>query len=149
VAATRLQAAGDRGGAARLLERAVRRAAVDGYVRRIADDVGPIADLLPGVRATAPDLVDRVTAAVDDRPVEATIGRIERPAAPETLVEPLTERELEVLALMAQGRSDAAIARELFVSLATAKWHAAHIRAKLGVASRTQAVLRAQELGLV
>jgi ATP/maltotriose-dependent transcriptional regulator MalT len=147
IEATRLHAAGDRGGAAHALERAVRNAAVDGYVRRIADDAGPVATLLPAVRAAAPELVDRIAAALG-RPVEATAGPLQRPVPPETLVEPLTERELEVLGLMAQGRSDAAIARELFVSLATAKWHAAHIRAKLGVASRTQAVLRAQELGL-
>ncbi|HUZ82499.1 MAG TPA: LuxR C-terminal-related transcriptional regulator, partial [Gaiellaceae bacterium] len=61
----------------------------------------------------------------------------------------LSDRELEVLRLIGAGRSDAAIARELVISLATAKWHAAHIRAKLDVESRTQAVLRAQALGLV
>ena len=61
--------------------------------------------------------------------------------------EALTARELEVLRLMARGAGDAAIASELVVSLATAKWHAAHIRAKLGAKSRTQAILRAQELG--
>ena len=64
-------------------------------------------------------------------------------------LEALTARELEVLRLMARGSSDAAIADELVVSLATAKWHAAHIRSKLGARSRTQALLRAQELGLV
>ena len=64
-------------------------------------------------------------------------------------VEALTARELEVLRLMARGSGDAAIADELVVSLATAKWHAAHIRSKLGAKSRTQALLRAQELGLV
>jgi ATP/maltotriose-dependent transcriptional regulator MalT len=50
---------------------------------------------------------------------------------------------------MACGRSDAAIGKELVVSLATANWHPVHIRAKLGVESRTLAVLRAQQLGLV
>jgi LuxR family maltose regulon positive regulatory protein len=64
-------------------------------------------------------------------------------------LEALTTRELEVLRLMAGGSGDAAIARDLVVSLATAKWHAAHIRAKLGAKNRTQAILRAQQLGLV
>jgi ATP/maltotriose-dependent transcriptional regulator MalT len=143
---------GQRSEAIRRLEAAVRLAGPDGYVRRLVDDGAVIAELLPAVRRVDPRFVDQVAVAL--RPPTAPDGRsVERPAilSPDdaALLEPLTDRELEVLGLMAKGRSDGAIARELFVSLATAKWHAAHIRAKLGVASRTQAVLRAQELGLV
>jgi LuxR family maltose regulon positive regulatory protein len=50
---------------------------------------------------------------------------------------------------MAAGLGDAAIAEALVASLATAKWHAAHVRAKLGARSRTQALARARELGMV
>jgi ATP/maltotriose-dependent transcriptional regulator MalT len=102
----------------------------------------------------APAFVDEVAAALASTPDLASVGR--RRAGSSVwqdehgeIVESLTDRELEVLRLMARGRSDAAIARDLVVSLATAKWHAAHIRAKLGVESRTLAVLRAQQLALV
>ena len=65
------------------------------------------------------------------------------------LLEALTARELDVLRLMAQGATNAKIADRLAVSVGTAKWHVGNIRAKLGVTNRTQALVRAQELGLV
>jgi DNA-binding NarL/FixJ family response regulator len=61
----------------------------------------------------------------------------------------LTPRECEVLGLLARGRTNAEIAVDLVVSVATAKSHVEHIIAKLGVSHRTQAALRAVELGLV
>ncbi|MCC6192294.1 MAG: alpha/beta fold hydrolase [Anaerolineales bacterium] len=63
--------------------------------------------------------------------------------------EPLTERELGILARMANGLSDQQIAGELFLSLNTVKWHNRHIYAKLGVRNRLQAVVQARQLGLV
>ncbi len=65
------------------------------------------------------------------------------------LVEPLSERELEVLRLIASGRSNQDIAEALFVSINTVKAHAKSIHAKLGVESRTQAADRARKLGLI
>jgi ATP/maltotriose-dependent transcriptional regulator MalT len=65
------------------------------------------------------------------------------------LVEPLSARELEVLSLLADGRSNQAIASELVISLDTVKRHVSHVLDKLGVASRTQAVSRARDLGLL
>lgn len=64
-------------------------------------------------------------------------------------LEPLTERELEVLQLLALGLSNKAIARRLEISERTAKFHVASILSKLGVHSRTEAVVRAARLGLV
>jgi LuxR family maltose regulon positive regulatory protein len=64
------------------------------------------------------------------------------------LVEPLSDRELEVLHLIAAGLSNQAIAEELVVALGTVKAHTATIYRKLDVNSRTQAVARARELGL-
>ena len=61
----------------------------------------------------------------------------------------LTVREAEVLALVAEGRSNREIGRELFLSEATVKSHLVHIFTKLGVGSRTQAVARARELGAI
>ena len=63
--------------------------------------------------------------------------------------EALTPRELEVLGLLAQGKSNPQIAQELVISRATAKTHVERIIGKLGVSDRTQAALRAIELGLV
>ena len=65
------------------------------------------------------------------------------PALPE-LLEPLSERELEVLRLMAAGQSNSEIARTLFVSLGTVKTHLRHIYGKLDAHTRTQAVARAR-----
>jgi LuxR family maltose regulon positive regulatory protein len=145
---------GDALRAQRLLEEAVGRAAPDGYVRRIVDDGHPVARLMPAVRRIAPAFVDEVmTALAGSARVRAAgpsrmSGTIWRDEQLEP-VEALTARELEVLRLMSRGCGDADIAAELVVSLATAKWHAAHIRAKLGARNRTQALLRAQQLGLV
>ena len=65
------------------------------------------------------------------------------------LVEPLTDRELEVLTMMAAGRANRAIARQLVVTLDTVKKHVSHVLAKLGATNRTEAVARARELGLI
>jgi len=65
------------------------------------------------------------------------------------LTEPLTERELEVLKLVAGGLSNSEIAERLFVGVGTVKKHITHIYGKLEVSSRTQALLLAQEIGLL
>ena len=61
----------------------------------------------------------------------------------------LTSRELDVLRRLAKGHSDQDIARELFLSVNTVKWHNRNIYAKLGVSSRASAILKAQQLGLL
>jgi len=61
----------------------------------------------------------------------------------------LTERELDVLRLLAVGRSNAEMAAELFVEPSTVKTHLIHVYSKLDVRSRTQAVARARALGLL
>ena len=68
---------------------------------------------------------------------------------PRGLVEVLTAREHEVLRLVADGRSNAEIARRLFVEQSTVKTHLVHVYRKLEVRSRTQAVARAREFGLL
>jgi DNA-binding NarL/FixJ family response regulator len=60
----------------------------------------------------------------------------------------LTTREVEVLALLGEGRSDGEIAAELFISPKTASVHVANIKGKLGLSSRLEVALRARELGL-
>jgi DNA-binding NarL/FixJ family response regulator len=67
----------------------------------------------------------------------------------EQLVEPLSERELEILSLIARGASNKEIAGQLFIAEGTVKNHVTHILGKLGVRDRTQAALKAKELGLL
>ncbi len=72
-------------------------------------------------------------------------------AAPvkQTLLDPLSERELEILRLVAQGLSNGAIAERLFVTLGTVKKHLNNIYGKLGVESRTQAIASAREMNIL
>jgi LuxR family maltose regulon positive regulatory protein len=67
----------------------------------------------------------------------------------DVLVEPLSERELEVLRLLAAGLESPEIARELIISVSTARTHIKNIYGKLGVHGRVQAIERARALGLV
>jgi LuxR family maltose regulon positive regulatory protein len=64
-------------------------------------------------------------------------------------IEPLSERELEVLRLLAAGRSNPQIARELYLAVGTVKSHVHRIYGKLLVRNRTEAVARSRELGLL
>jgi DNA-binding CsgD family transcriptional regulator len=72
--------------------------------------------------------------------------RADRPAG---LVEPLTDRELEVLELLAAGMSNEAIAASLFLSVNTVKTHLKNVYGKLQVSSRTQAIAQGQALGII
>jgi ATP/maltotriose-dependent transcriptional regulator MalT len=66
-----------------------------------------------------------------------------------SLIEPLSEREVEVLRLVTKGLSNREIAAKLFISAGTAKTHIHHVCGKLGVRNRTEAAMRAKELNLV
>ncbi len=74
-----------------------------------------------------------------------------RPSSPseQPLVDPLSERELEILGVLATGASNREIAQQLYITEGTVKNHITNILGKLGVRDRTQAVLKARELGLV
>src|SRR5258707_5579334 len=65
------------------------------------------------------------------------------------LAEPLTRRERDILALLAQGHTGPEIAQELTIAVSSVKWHTQHLYSKLGVNSKKQAVARARELGLL
>ncbi len=69
--------------------------------------------------------------------------------SPQPLIEPLSDRELEVLRLIVEGYSNQEIANRLVVALSTVKTHINNLYGKLGVQSRTQAVARARALGLL
>jgi LuxR family maltose regulon positive regulatory protein len=104
-----------------------------------------------GAQQDLRDYAVRLMAAFPAKTGEADEARQVEPA-PSThpaLVEPLSERELEVLALVAAGLSNGDIAEELVVSVNTVKTHVRSIYGKLGVHSRTQATAKAQALGIL
>ncbi len=152
--ARRADQLGERRTAHRAFEEAIALAAPEWYLRRFIDDGRALRQFLPAVRRVAPSFVDQVLAvllAEGAAPVargRARGGPLWQDAQGEA-IEALTEHELEVLRLMVLGLPDAAIAEAIGVSLTTTKWHAAHVRAKLGARNRTQALHLAQELGLV
>jgi two-component system, NarL family, response regulator LiaR len=74
---------------------------------------------------------------------------VRSPSSPEALTEPLTERETEVLRLLARGKANKQIARDLFVALSTVKTHVNNLYRKLDISSRTQAALYAARIGLI
>jgi LuxR family maltose regulon positive regulatory protein len=126
------------------LDEAVRLAAPEGYRRAFLDEGPTLLVLLPGVRHLALAFVDDL---IDGLPADPGSGR---PATrPQRLVEPLSDRELEVLGLVAQGLSNGEIADRLFISVGTVKTHVHNIFGKLGVESRPRAIARARELDLV
>jgi LuxR family maltose regulon positive regulatory protein len=88
----------------------------------------------------APEYVGRLLEAVEESRLAAEIPG---------LVEPPSERELEVLRLIAVGLSNQEIADQLVLALSTVKWHINNLYGKLGVGSRTQAVALARELNLL
>lgn len=109
-------------------------AGATGYLLKDA----PTDELMRAVRAAAAGQT-ALGPAIQQR----LLGRVRAPAlAP-------TERELDVLRLVAAGRSNEEIARELFVSRATVKTHLAHLYDKLGVQSRTAAVAAARDRGIL
>jgi LuxR family maltose regulon positive regulatory protein len=132
------------------LEKALVIGEPESFIRIFVDEGPPMAQLLYKAlsRGIAPDYVRRLLAAF---PVEER-GQIDPPKsqAPESeLIEPLSERELEVLQLIAEGLSNPEIASRLYLSLNTVKVHSRNIYGKLGVHNRMQAVARARALGIL
>jgi LuxR family transcriptional regulator, maltose regulon positive regulatory protein len=147
-----LAASGQGGDAVNVLAGALTLACPQGYVRVFADEGPPMAALLG--RLIAAQRAGQAAAGVP-------LGYLARlrsafgagPAAPHAaavpgLIDPLTSRELEVLQMLAAGKSNQAIAGDLVVTLDTVKKHVSHLLGKLGAANRTEAVTRARELGL-
>jgi DNA-binding NarL/FixJ family response regulator len=121
------------------------RAGASGFLSK---DV-PAEDLIAAIRTVAAgDAV--VSPRILRRLLHAVADRLPDPApAQAAALQVLTEREREVLGLVAKGRSNSEIAAELFVSEATVKTHVGHVLTKLGLRDRVQAVVLAYESGLV
>jgi LuxR family maltose regulon positive regulatory protein len=125
------------------LDRAVTLAEPEGYVRVFADEGLPMAALLRAAakQGSRRDYVRRLLAAAS--------GAEHDSPADQALIEPLSERELDVLRLLGTELDGPAIARELMVSLNTMRTHTKNIYAKLAVTNRRAAVRRAADLSLL
>jgi LuxR family maltose regulon positive regulatory protein len=132
-------------------ERALSQAEPENYIRSFLDLGKPMQELLswslegqalsePGLRAYVGGLLSHFSA---DAPIGPSQPKVD------ALIEPLTERELEVLRLIAKGLSNREISERLFLALSTVKGHTRIIFDKLQVQRRTEAVARARELGLL
>jgi LuxR family maltose regulon positive regulatory protein len=131
------------------LQHALALAEPEGYVRMFLDEGSSMMQLLheASARGIMPDYTDKLLAAF-----EAEKRRSEaKPALPpaQPLIEPLSQRELGILQLIAQGLSNREIGERLFLALDTVKGHNRKIFDKLQVQSRTEAIARARELGLL
>jgi LuxR family maltose regulon positive regulatory protein len=132
------------------LERAMSIAEPGRFVRIFVEKGPPIVTLLrqAASRGIAPQCASELLAAFD----ASTYGRAEETSPYPTtqpLIEPLTERELDVLRLLPTHLSSTEIAEELLISVHTARFHIKNIYGKLGVHYRADAVARAQDLGLL
>jgi LuxR family maltose regulon positive regulatory protein len=153
-----LAAHGDQASALGVLAETLTLARPQGYVRVFADEGTPMRALLAQLSAARPGQqhaarrIDPGYLAALRRAcgqADATPPQRRGAATPPGLVEPLTDRELEVLRLLAAGRSNQRIAHDLVVALDTVKKHVTHVLGKLGAANRTEAVARARDLGLI
>lgn len=125
------------------LRRAVTLAQPEGYVRLFADEGPPMAALLKTLTKESP------AAGYVRRLLTATTRTEHQPCRPAALVEPLSDRELDVLRLLSSDLDGPDIARALSVSLNTMRTHTRNIYAKLGVTSRRAAVRQAHDLNLL
>jgi LuxR family transcriptional regulator, maltose regulon positive regulatory protein len=139
---------GDRRAALTALVAAVAACAPEGVVRPFVDAGAPAVALLRAARDDAAPGSDAARQ-LDGLLAACAPAQAPPPVPRNGLVEGLTAREHEVLRLVADGRSNAEIARRLFVEQSTVKTHLVHVYRKLDVRSRTQALVRARDLRLV
>jgi LuxR family maltose regulon positive regulatory protein len=127
------------------LQRALTLAAPEGYIRLFVDEGMPIQTLLrqihPHMHGTVQGFVATLLSAFVGQPASTS-------PHPNSLIEPLTGREREVLRLLLEGDSNREIARRLVLSINTVKRHIYNICGKLGVQSRTQVIVKAGTLDL-
>jgi len=143
--------------ALQLIERALRLAEPEGYIRSFVDEGEPMRLLLLEyqsiIKKTIREGHDRQSLRLltyTDKLLDSfSHSAVGEKSKPETMLEPLSDRELEILRLIASGRSNQEIATLLFIAVSTVKSHINHLYGKLGTNRRTQAIVIARELGLL
>ena len=151
------QAQGDIPSALAPLERALALAAPEGFVRVFVDEGETMRILIADIRLQIEKrkrgqnqrMIDYVEKLLMSFPQPVVVSQFAIRNQKSEIVEPLSERELEVLRLLRTDLSGPEIARECMLSLSTIRTHTQHIYAKLGVKDRRAAVRRAEELGLL
>jgi LuxR family maltose regulon positive regulatory protein len=146
------QAAGKEKQATNTFTQVLARAEPEGYVRLFIEEGAPVARLLFKVTTHTTihlqDYAKRLLAAYLNEDTERQALQA-KPLPGAALIEPLSQREIEVLHLMADGCANKEIAAQLVISVGTVKRHVVHIFQKLGAANRTQAVTIGRELGII
>jgi LuxR family maltose regulon positive regulatory protein len=142
-------AAGAQDVALSALEHAIGLAEPDGWIRPFLDTPPALTPLLTTLAARLPSSRLVGTLLTNANTPAAAPGRSGRPVQPGSMPEPLSDRELDVLRLLASDLDGPAIAREMVVSLNTVRTHTKHIYTKLDVNNRRSAVSRAHQLGLL
>lgn len=147
-----LRAAGAQESAVQLLIEALAIAEPAGCIRLFLDEGAPMAQLLSQAQTLGrmPDYIGKLLALWQaEEPEDEDAPPLSAQSRVQPLVEPLSQRELEILQLIAQGRSNQEISEQLVLALGTVKGHNRNIFGKLQVQRRTEAVARARELGLL
>jgi LuxR family maltose regulon positive regulatory protein len=121
-----------------------------GYIRLFLDEGEPALKLLhlAAARGASPGYISKLIRSFARADQEVS-PKEKKPGEIVSTVQPLSERELEVIRLIAIGQSNQEIAETLFLSVGTVKKHVYNICGKLGTKNRTRAIIRAQELGLL
>jgi LuxR family transcriptional regulator, maltose regulon positive regulatory protein len=150
--AVALQARGEKDEAVRVLGDALALAEPGGFIRIFVDEGIPMAQLLSEAttRGIVPDYVGKLLAVFEAEAQRSEDESYLPPAPPaRSLTEPLSQRELEVLQLIARGLSNREIGGRLYLALDTVKGHNRRIFGKLSVQRRTEAVAKARSLGIL
>ena len=141
-----LQAEGNTAQAMTALEWALSLAEPEGYIRTFVNEGSPMEALLRKIKVEDVQMKEYVRMLLD---VFADKKALPSSLSPQPIIEPLSEREIEVLQLIAEGLTNPEIAARLYLSLNTVKVHTRNIYGKLGVNNRTQAGTRAKTLGIL
>ncbi|MCB9434259.1 MAG: hypothetical protein H6668_19990 [Ardenticatenaceae bacterium] len=146
-----LQQQGQTNTALATLEQAIQRAKPMGFIRTFVDLGSPMASLLYQLleRNIEPDYLSQILAAFAQTDPDTATARPIQEATQTQLIEPLTQRELDVLCLLAEELPNKKIAQQLSISTLTVKRHTINIYKKLSVSNRRSAVSMARTLGIL
>ncbi len=141
--------------ATRALRQAIVLTAPERWLREFLEEGDALAPLLPLVRDAAPAFVDQLLALMRPATLSEAAPAATPPPPPRVAAqlplsgEIVSERELEILRLLAEGLSNQEIGKALYIGVGTVKWYLTHLYDKLEVSNRTHAVARARELNLL